>query len=142
MVDKVKPLKIESSATGGTEDDMYPVEVDPAEDYVAAKGLSFENLDDYLIEKIGGLVKIQIPDHSQKVIYSGDNVSALEVFNGFTQTTPNRLARVDLTYTSDKVTSEVWKIYDPADGTTVLRTLTTTYTYSGDDLDKSELAET
>lgn len=45
MVDKVKPLKLESPALGGTEADMFPRETDPTEDYLASKGVSFENSD-------------------------------------------------------------------------------------------------
>ena len=40
MVDKVLPLKIENPASGGTETDDMPVEVNPSEDYVAAKGVA------------------------------------------------------------------------------------------------------
>jgi hypothetical protein len=42
MVDKVKPLKLESSVDG-TEDDFNYTETDPTEDYIAAKGIAFEN---------------------------------------------------------------------------------------------------
>lgn len=45
MVDKVKPLKIENSALGGTENDFYQTETDPNEDYLATKGISLENSD-------------------------------------------------------------------------------------------------
>lgn len=53
MVDKVKPLKIENSTLGGTENDPFPTEVDPSEDYIAAKGISFEGLDTKLIYPTG-----------------------------------------------------------------------------------------
>lgn len=46
MVDKVKPLKIES----GSDTDFLPTETDPTEDYIAAKGISIENNNDYLID--------------------------------------------------------------------------------------------
>jgi len=52
-VDKVKPLKIESASTGGTEDDMFPHEADPAEDYLSARGLAFKNQDTTLIDTDG-----------------------------------------------------------------------------------------
>ncbi len=129
-VDKVKPLAMESGSLGGTEEVPFPREIDPAEDYLASKGLAFENSDDYLAEKIGEVLKFTCPDASQKVTYSGDDVSYIEFFKGATQTTPNRRARVDVTYTGNDVTSEAWKIYDPNDGTTVLRTITLTHTYS------------
>ena len=50
MVDKIKPLKIESAAGGGTETNLFPAEADPTEDYVAGKGISFENSDSRLID--------------------------------------------------------------------------------------------
>ena len=134
MVDKVKPLKLESSATGGTENDMFPTEVNPAEDYVSGKGFTFEHSDDYLLDKIGGVIMCDIPNSSSKVVYSGDNISYVEFYKGAVQTTPNRIARIDLTYSGDFVQSESLKIYSLSDGTTVLKTVTTTYTYTGDDV--------
>ena len=50
MVDKVKPLKIET-ATDGTEMNMLPTETDPATDYVSAKGVALENDDNTRVEK-------------------------------------------------------------------------------------------
>jgi hypothetical protein len=44
MVDKVKPLKYED-ATSGTESDVYATETNPTEDYLACKGIAFENSD-------------------------------------------------------------------------------------------------
>ncbi len=131
-VDKVKPLKIET-ATGGTETDPFPHEVDPSEDYLATKGIAFENLDTHLAEKIGDVLKFTCPDASQKVTYTGDNVDFIEFFKGATQTTPNRRVRMDATISGDDLTIEEWKIYDPADGTSILRTITLTHTYSGGD---------
>ncbi len=45
MVDKVKPLKIES----GSDTDFLPTETDPTEDYITSKGISLENSDNHLI---------------------------------------------------------------------------------------------
>lgn len=50
-VDKIKPLKLENIALGGTEDDVFPTEANPNEDYVTAKGVSFENSDGHLIDR-------------------------------------------------------------------------------------------
>lgn len=60
-VDKVKPLKIESSATGGTEDNLFPTEADPTEDYLAAKGIAFENLDTHLVDRVGNDIRFTDP---------------------------------------------------------------------------------
>jgi hypothetical protein len=43
-MDLVRPLKFESPARGGTETDLYPTELDPLEDYLAAMGISFRGL--------------------------------------------------------------------------------------------------
>lgn len=55
MVDKTKALKLETP-TDGTEFDMIPTEMDPAEDYVSAKGLALENDDATRVEKVAGEV--------------------------------------------------------------------------------------
>lgn len=68
---------------------------------------------------------------SQKPTYSGDNISSVEIYKSSTQIDANRLAKYNLTYTNDLVTTEVISIYD-ADGTTILKTVTITYTYTDD----------
>ena len=108
-------------------------------DLLDAKGLAYEGLAAFTSEKIGHFIFDTIPDRSWSFDYltTGPNNGELnfaEVFEGATQTTPNRRARVDITYTTGDPTSEVWEIYDPADGTTVLRTITLTHTWSGGDL--------
>lgn len=50
MVDKVKPLKIENPATGGTQTDPFPVEANPASDFITGKGFSFENNDNRIFD--------------------------------------------------------------------------------------------
>lgn len=57
-------------------------------------------------------------------------VDAVEYFSSGTQITANRIARTDVNYTGDNVTSEVTKIYNQNDGTTVTLTQTVTYTYT------------
>ena len=54
MADKVKPLKIENAATGGTQTDGFPTEADPTQDYLAAKGIAFENSDTRLFDLSAG----------------------------------------------------------------------------------------
>src|SRR5437870_5902623 len=49
-VDKVKPLKMESPSTGGTQTDFLPTEANPAQDYAAVKGIAFENSDTRLVD--------------------------------------------------------------------------------------------
>jgi hypothetical protein len=49
MADKVKPLKLETSIDG-TQNDVFPTEVNPTQDYIASKGVAFENNDNRLID--------------------------------------------------------------------------------------------
>lgn len=74
---------------------------------------------------------------SQKIYETSGNVTAIEFFRGLTQTEPNRKARVDIFYTGDTPTSEVWLYYDD-DGATVKRTITLTHSWSGAALSKTE----
>jgi hypothetical protein len=125
MVDKVKPLKIES----GNDTDFLPTEANPVEDYVSTKGIAFENLDEFLIEKRGRVLVELFPNLYQSVTYTNDTVSYIEFYNSNTFITANRVARIDCTYTGDNLTSEALKIYD-SDGTTVLRSYTWTHVYT------------
>ena len=130
MVDKVKPLKVESSALG-TEEDSFPTETNPQEDYLAAKGLSFEALDTHLAEKVGNVLKFTIPDHRVDATYNSQGeVTLLEYF----KTSDDSLFMAkEMTYSSGFLSTEVIKIF-ASDETTILRTITHTYTYSGDSL--------
>jgi hypothetical protein len=74
------------------------------------------------------------PTNSYKPTYlANGEVNFLEVFSGPTQTTPNRIARVDLTYTGDDPTTEAWKLYDSSDGTTINKTVTLTHVWTAND---------
>jgi hypothetical protein len=142
MVDKVRPLKIERSGDG-TEIDPFPTECDPAEDYLVGRGFSFENSDSYLMEKIGRLIDSKIPDWSEKPTYLvNGELDFLELFNGATQITANRLAKVQMSYDGSlNPTSEVWSIYD-TNGTSVLRTVTFTHSFTSYSLTNSVVATT
>ncbi len=50
-MDHVRPLKYENTATGGTSNDYLPTEVNPAQDYVATKGILIEDSESYRIDK-------------------------------------------------------------------------------------------
>jgi hypothetical protein len=58
-VDKCKPLKIENASLGGTENDPFPREMDPSEDYAAVKGISFEGNETALDWADSGLRKFK-----------------------------------------------------------------------------------
>lgn len=128
----VRPLK--RSATTS-----IPRQFQADADTVVAKGLAYEGLSTHVSEKVGDRILHTIPDGSVATTYhtTGPNngeIDYQEIFQTASQIASNRRMRVDITYTSGDPTSEVWKIYDPADGTTVLRTITLTHTWSGGDL--------
>jgi len=54
MVDKVRPLKLEED-----EFDQIPTEVNPTQDYVATKGISFEGSDNQLIDVVEGQLRFK-----------------------------------------------------------------------------------
>ena len=43
MADRVRPLKLESPASGGTQTDEWPTGIDPNEDHVDARGVFLQN---------------------------------------------------------------------------------------------------
>jgi len=43
MVDRVKPLKLESPGSGGTQVDEFPTSLNPNEDFLDARGLTLQN---------------------------------------------------------------------------------------------------
>lgn len=139
MIDKIKPLKIET-AIDGTQTDPFPTEANPAQDYVAAKGVSFENSDEYYLSKIGRIIESTSPNGSMKVSYNSDGlVSTVEYFEGATQTTPERIAMSTLTYDIDLLpTLETIEVFD-ADGTTVLRTISNAFEFSDFELVNMEV---
>lgn len=61
MVDKIKCLKIENPALGGTDTDPFPTELNPSQDYIASKGVAFENSDTRLVN-LNGSGSIQFTD--------------------------------------------------------------------------------
>ena len=42
-IDKVRPLKLEDPASGGTETDEFPTSLDPSEDHIQVAGVVFED---------------------------------------------------------------------------------------------------
>jgi hypothetical protein len=76
MVDKVRPLKLESTATGGGMEDSFPTALNPAQDYIAPKGIAFESSDDQLID-IDGSGNIQFTDTNSGTIKLSELLNAL-----------------------------------------------------------------
>ncbi len=69
MVDRVRPLKLESS-TRGTEVDEFPTELDPSEDYIEVRGVMFQN--DTSDDEVAYLSR----DASNELIFKDTNLSA------------------------------------------------------------------
>lgn len=64
-MDKVKPLKIEDPIDGTEDDQGYPTQLDPSEDYVATKGIAFENQETHLIDIIDNEITFTDPVNNQ-----------------------------------------------------------------------------
>ncbi len=128
MVDLVRPLKLENG-------DFVPTETKPNEDYLNALGMAFGLDDSFIMDKIGRVIAEKYPNLYQSASYNVDKtVNYVELYNSNNFITANRIARYDVSYNVNLTpSSETLKIYD-TDGTTILRTFTTTYTYSGVDL--------
>lgn len=67
MVDKVCPLKLEQPGKG-TELDFGPTEANPAEDYLAGKGIALENSDLLLIDAAGNEIQFTDPTNGTKSV--------------------------------------------------------------------------
>ena len=137
MVDKVRVILGQRNST-----ELLGEEIKSSSDYLSAKGIAFEESDNYLLEKIGGVIRSKLPNLSVKPTYTSENITSIEYFNGFTQTVINRILRNDIAYTGDLISSEAWKIYDTADGSTVLSTITITYSYTNDLVTNVQVSET
>lgn len=83
MVDRVKPLKLESTPDGSVTD-MYPVESNPAQDYFACKGISFEASNDRLLDLSAG-GEVQYKDAVQTSYKTLNSIFAAIIFgNNYT----------------------------------------------------------
>jgi hypothetical protein len=73
---------------------------------------------------------------SMTVTYlANGEINTITIYKDPTQTTANRLAVVTMSYDADlNPISEVWQLYDHADGNILKKTLTRTYTFTGVDL--------
>lgn len=92
-------------------------------------------------EELGGAAEYEpdildfLPTTKSSVpAFTGDLLTGYTYYSSDTQTEANRVGHSSITYNgSDQPTSAVYTIYKN-DGTTVLRTITVSYTWSGDDL--------
>lgn len=80
---------------------------------------------------------------SQKPNFNGDGtINYIEYFATSSQVTSNRVAKSQMTYSSGYPATETVYLYSLTDGTTILKTITRTFTFSGDTLTKIEQAVT
>lgn len=140
MVDRLKAFEIEdglllengSHISSGSAVPSHLAE--NGDVYIQTNGIIWKYVEDLWVRVLDDLVR----GESCKATFhtSGPNDGELdyeEFFYGPTQTTPNRRARVDMTYDGSlNPLTEVWKFYD-ANGTTILFTYTITHTWSGFD---------
>lgn len=135
MVDKIRPLKIENPAEGGTQTDYLPTETNAQQDYVSALGIAFQELDTFRIEKLGRILTELVPDYTINIHYTANHdISYLEYFNSATQITANRILRIDISYDGNFFPlTNVVTMYDN-DGSSILRTITYSFTYTSGDL--------
>lgn len=135
MPDYIRPLKIENPVSGGTETDFYPTEADPTEDYLAAKGIGFNGDQAFAIDHVGRTLAQKEPFTTFAITYlANGEVDYIDYFNSNTQITANRVYKTTMAYDGNlNPTSATTVIYN-TNGTTILRTITETYSYSGADI--------
>jgi predicted secreted protein len=107
MVDKVKPLVFENPASGGTQTDYLPTELDPNEDYVSTKGIALEDNDNHKIDKdTSGNIQFQdanqtIPFRLNRLVKDfGTPASSLVAS---VQDTTNAIKTLTLTSNTDQI---------------------------------------
>lgn len=122
MADKVKPLKIESSSSGGTENNIFPTETDPSEDYLSCKGIAFNGSDSYLffVNGDGKLTTNGYDFRSDGDIYFSENPNSQRIIQieqgaGFDE--PFTALPSDMVYTGAPSSSYI-DIFGPSEGTT------------------------
>jgi hypothetical protein len=91
-------------------------------------------------EFIRGLELFDLETRVEEITYTGNKVTAIEIFNNPAKLVTDRRSRTELTYTGNKVTQED-TFYYASDGTTVERQVQTTLTYSGNKLTDSQTVE-
>ena len=74
-LDRIRPLKLESPSTGGTQDDAFPTEADHHEDYADLRGIVFQ--DDASNDELVGCGR----DASGNLIFWDDVVSTVKTLS-------------------------------------------------------------
>jgi hypothetical protein len=80
-IDRVHPLKFETSADG-TQTDIFPTETNPTEDYIAAKGISFENTETKTIDTdVSGNIRFKDLIETSAITVRQLRTAANNIFN-------------------------------------------------------------
>ena len=147
MVDLSKTFEVRqglSITEGNVERHLIASGVDAPTGESAPQGSRYERSNgEVWYHFIGGWGIQTSPTESQAVTYiaSGD-VDVVSVYSSPTQITANRIADITLGYSGGNPTTETWRYFDPADGTTVLQTSTLTHGFTGVEYDDTTRVDT
>jgi hypothetical protein len=103
MVDKVRPLKLENPAEGGTEIDFGPTETRVDQDYLAAKGISYQGSESTKSWADSGIMKFVDTEVTSSVSLQDlalrlklKDVDLTNLLNGYVLTWNNTLGKFEL----------------------------------------------
>jgi len=98
---------------------------------------------DYNCEYDLDFLDVYEPSGTSKNTFTSDLLTKVVYYKNATQTLANRIGEQNITYNAgEQPTQSVTTIYDTTDGTILLKTITTTYTYSGDFPDATTVVQT
>jgi hypothetical protein len=108
--------------------------------YPVAKALPFDSVAAETtlvgdnVQEVINLMSLPTASHKPEFLGNGE-LDKVTIYRTSSQITANRLAVVQLAYDGNlNPTSETWTYYSPLDGTTVIKTIVLTHTFTGVDL--------
>jgi hypothetical protein len=114
-MDRIKPIKFETPVDGTEDDEGYQTEADPSEDYIAAKGISFENRTDIYIDRNSTDGQIRFVDPVNGNILLSDLIGGTGGLSASSHRTLDQLVHsisetsyYEVTRTNNRVTAEIW----------------------------------
>lgn len=161
MADRCVPIKQERPDLGGTESDTFDTPLDPNEDGLEMRevflqkdtgrdsnvSVTRDNSDNLVFKDPNAGTKtlsaLSASGTSRNdflldnepvevgITYTPTYTSGRITNEEWKNTNNRKYKTIDYTYSSGRISTEVRKVYDPADGTTVLAQVTITYSYSG-----------
>lgn len=102
-MDKVYPLKLEDSVDGSQDDEMFPSETRPSEDYIVAKGFVLEDSDDHRMEIVDNEVALVDPINGVKKLSQIGSGAGSDPYNLLFNVAQNN--HTEVVRTSGKVSS-------------------------------------